>query len=126
MDFEQETFTPNAPYQNKRSESMATASLILGIVALLTSGCIYLAMVCGSLGIILALLSKGGATTISSQGRVGLILSSAGLILTLIIYIGLFAFVLNYYGGVDGLMQEYMNIYNVDSMEELYQSMGVL
>lgn len=104
---------------------MALASLILGTAALLTSGCIYLAIICGSLGIILALLSRGGSMTMSAQGKIGLTLSSVGLIFTIVLYVGLFIFVLNVYGGIDGLMQEYLNIYGVDSIEELYQMMGI-
>lgn len=123
MDFEQNMYT-QAPYQNKRSEGMAMASVILGVAALLTSCCIYIAMPCGALGIILALLSRGGHMNMSSQANVGLILSAIGLVLTITLIVASFVFVLSYYGGMDGLMQEYMNIYNVDSLEELYQSMG--
>lgn len=125
MDFQPNMHSTQTPYQNKRSENMALASLILGTAALLTSGCIYLAIICGSLGIILALLSRGGSMTMSAQGKIGLTLSSVGLIFTIVLYVGLFIFVLNVYGGIDGLMQEYLNIYGVDSIEELYQMMGI-
>lgn len=123
MDFEQNMYT-QTPYQNTRSEGMAMASVILGVAALLTSCCIYVALPCGALGIILALLSRGGHMTMSSQAKLGLILSAVGLALTILIIVVSFVFVFSYYGGMDGLMQEYMNIYNVDSLEELYESMG--
>ena len=129
MDFQPEMQPETQPqhtlWQNKRSENLATASFILGLIALLTSPCIYLAMVCGALGIILALLSRGGELTLNTQGKTGLLLSSVGLILTISIYVGLFIILMNYYGGIDGIMQEYMNIYGVETMEELYQSMGI-
>ncbi len=128
MDYTHDTTTPQAPNPDPcemQSVPMALASLILGIIALLTAGCIYLAMVCGALGIILALLSKGGSLTLHPKARAGLALSSAGLILTFVIYIMAFLFILSYYGGLDGLMQEYMNLYQVDSIEELYRIMGV-
>lgn len=109
MDYQPEMDT-GTPYTNKRSESMAMASVILGIAALLTSGCIYAALICGSLGIIFALLSRGGFLTMTTQAKTGLFLSAAGLILTILFYAVMIAFVLNYYGGFDGLMQEYMNM----------------
>ena len=125
MDFQQTP--PHSPNQNqeKHSEYMALASMILGIVATVTSGCIYLAIICGSLGIILALLSRGGQMHFPPQAKAGLILSCVGFALTTIIYLTAFFFIMQQYGGIDGLMQEYMNLYNVDTLEELYQSMGI-
>lgn len=125
MDFQQELYASNTPNLNKRSKNMAIASMILGIIALITCCCIYSAMVCGSLGIILALLSRGGNQTLESQGTAGLVLSSIGLALTLAIYIGIFLMMLRQYGGIDGILQEYMRLYNADTIEELYQNIGV-
>lgn len=126
MDFEQNIDRMETPNQNKRSDSMALASLILGIIAIVTSGCIYLAIVCGALGIILALLSRGGEMTFTSKSITGLTLSSIGLILTLLIYTAAFIIVINQFGGIDAFMQEYMKLYNGGSIEELYQSMGII
>ena len=126
MDFQQNPAMPHTPMKDKRSQSMAVASLILGIVAVFTSGCIYLALICGSLGIILALLSKGGELTLDAYGKAGLILSGIGLALTLLIYTAAFLFVLQQYGGIDGFLEEYLRLYNADTLEELYQSMGVI
>ncbi|MBC5714177.1 hypothetical protein H8S17_08150 [Roseburia sp. BX1005] len=122
MDYQPDGQTP---YQNTHSQNMALASLILGTLALLTCGCIYFAVVCASLGIIFALLSKGGSLTMNTSGKIGLVLSSLGLAFTLLLYIGLFLYVLKTYGGFDGFMQESLNFYGVDSIEELYQMMGV-
>lgn len=112
-------------WKNKRSDSMATASFVLGMISLLTSGCIYFALVCGALGIILALLSKGGEYTMNSQAKLGLVLSTLGLIFTIVIFVGMIAFTMYYYGGIDGVMQEYMNIMGAETMEELYEMMGI-
>ncbi len=125
MDFQPEMMQQNTPYKNKRSDSMATASFVLGLIALLTCSCIYSAMVCGALGMILALLSRGGEMKLNMYGKTGLLLSSAGLFLSIAFYVIMLVFLLNTYGGIDGIMQEYMNILGVDTMEELYQSMGV-
>lgn len=108
-----------------RSEHMETAALILGMTAVLTSPCIYAALICGSLGILFALLSKGGKMTAGRRGKTGLILSGLGLALTVAIYAGALYLLLEQYGGLDGLMQEYRKLYESGSLEELYQSMGV-
>lgn len=113
------------PYSNQASGQMALASMILGIVAVFTSGCIYLAVVCGALGMIFAFLSKGGGERIPPQGKAGLALSSIGLALTITIYLVAFLFMMQQYGGIDGLLQEYLKLYHVDTMEELYESMGI-
>ena len=52
--------TPNTSYIEKRSASMAIASLVLAIAGLVMGCCIYPAIIFGSLAIILALLSRGG------------------------------------------------------------------
>ena len=125
MDFQDMAF-PKAPVPDRRSKAMALASVILGIVALVTCCCIYLSIVCGSLGIILALLSKGGELTMDTKGQIGLTLSSVGLGLTLFLYIGLFLVMLSQYGGIDGILQEYMRMYQADTIEELYQMLSVV
>ena len=61
----------------------------------------------------------------NTSGKIGLVLSSLGLAFTLLLYLGLFLYVLKTYGGFDGFMQESLNFYGVDSIEELYQMMGV-
>ncbi|MCM1256479.1 MAG: DUF4190 domain-containing protein [Roseburia sp.] len=120
--------TPNSnmdQYRSRRSPGMATASLVLGIVSLVSSACIYAAMPCGALGMILALLSRGGTRKMDNQATVGLALSVCGLAFT-ILFTG-FSFLLTYkmYGGWDGIMREYMNLYGVDTLEELYQILGI-
>ena len=125
MDFEQETNIPHTSYQKKHSESMALAAMVLGMISLTACSCIYLSVVCGALGIILALLSKGGECEMNARARTGLALSSAGLILSIIAYTVSFFILLSQYGGIDGLLQEYMHFYNADTIEELYQILGL-
>ncbi len=126
MDFQQEGYTSQIPRPDKRSKGMSLASMVLGVIALVTCSCIYAAAVCGSLSIMLALLSRGGEMTLDSQAKAGLISGGIGLAMTLIIYIGAFLIMLYQYGGIEGIMREYMNLYNVDTLEELYQSLGVI
>lgn len=116
MDFQENINLPKTPIHQNRSENMALASMILGIIALLTSACIYLAVVCGALGIILALLSRGSEQSLSLRGKAGLILSSAGLLMTFLIYVSAILFIFLEYGGIEEFLKEY---------SDLYQSMGI-
>lgn len=78
-------------YQNntdKRSAGLATAALVLGIVSLVTIFSIVTPYVCGSLAIILGLLSKGGETTVDGRGKAGIITGTIALcLITLILFI---------------------------------------
>lgn len=116
MEFQENNDTQKNHTQTSRSETMALASMILGIVALLTSACIYLSVICGSLGIILALISRGSEQTLSLHSKVGLILSIAGLLMTFFIYLSAILYILLKYGGTEEFLQQY---------SDLYQSMGI-
>ena len=105
-------------YEDKRSPALATASIVMGIIALATSCCIYSAIVTGALSIIFALLSRGGEMTLDSKGKIGLTLGIIGLVLTIIVYAIMFAYMIHYYGSFDNMLdysnkfsQQYMQYY---------------
>ena len=50
----------NGKPADKRSIPMTTAAVVLSVIAVSTICCIYVSFLCGILGIIFALLSKGG------------------------------------------------------------------
>lgn len=114
MDFHQEPYQNinSAPPYNRRSQKMATASMTLGIAAMVTAGCIYPALICGALGIILAQLSKGGETTLDGPGRAGFLLSILGIALGIAFFCYGFYTIINVYGSFDNFMKEYMTLYN--------------
>ena len=87
MEFQENNDTKQNDTPTSRSETMA-------LVALLTSACIYLSVICGSLGIILALISRGSEQTLSLRSKVGLILSIAGLLMTFFIYLSAILYIL--------------------------------
>ena len=95
-------YQPPAP--NKRSAGMETAAFVLGIVSLATCACIYTSVVCGALAIMFALLSKGGATSMSNRARYALILGLIGLIATIIMYTTTFAYAIHTYGSIENLL----------------------
>lgn len=66
---------------------LAQASMVLGIVAVLTavSGTVYLPFLFGGVGIILAILSKGYSNTLPTKALVGIIACIASLILNFFI-----------------------------------------
>ena len=100
---------PNTSYIDKRSPSMAIASLILGIAGLAMSCCIYPAIIFGSLAIILALLSRGGEMTTSGYSKIGLILGIISIVCGILFV---------QFGGLEGYMQ-----YIEDLMEDMYPNL---
>ncbi|MFV0466989.1 MAG: hypothetical protein ACK5ML_13145 [Lachnospiraceae bacterium] len=114
----------NSQPASQEKNIMATAALILGIISLSTFFCVYLAFPSGALGITLALLSRGGQMKFPQMSKLALIISTAGFLFSIIVFVGLILFTLSYYGGYDGVMQQVMQIYGVDSLEELNQILG--
>lgn len=110
--------TPNAPhtdYIEKRSTSMAIASMALAIAGLVMGCCVYPAIIFGSLAIILALLSRGGERTTSGYAKAGLILGSIAIIFGILFLIYSLTVLFIQFGGLEG----YMNY-----MEEIMEEMG--
>ena len=75
--------------QPQRQSSMALASLIMGIIGIVTSCCCYGGLIFGSLGILFALLSKTG-DTMEGYAKAGLITSIIALFLAAMAMIFLF------------------------------------
>lgn len=72
---------PYPPYKKPGGDALATAAMTLGILSVATGVMLqfYLAMIFGSIGIVLALLSKGAAPKLTSRAKTGIISASAGL-----------------------------------------------
>ena len=75
--------------QPQKQSSMALASLIMGIIGIVTSCCCYSGMIFGSLGILFSLLSKMG-DTMEGYAKAGLITSIIALFLAAMAMIFLF------------------------------------
>jgi hypothetical protein len=78
---------PEKPVQS----SLSLASLVMGILGIITSCCCYGGLLFGSLGILFALLSKT-EDKLESYAKTGLITSSIALVLVvlvIIIYVGI-------------------------------------
>ena len=97
-----------SPYNSKRSGGLAVASLVMGILSLTASCCIYAAIPFGALAITFALLSRGGEQKLDTKGITGLTLGIMGLIATIVVFTFMFIYSVNYYGGLDKFL-EYSN-----------------
>lgn len=70
----------------------ATASLVLGIIAILTAfvGTVYPPVICAGLSVLLALLSRGGDRVLLPNARVGVITAVLGLVVNIVVVISAF------------------------------------
>lgn len=103
------------PQQNKRrSTKMENAALFLGIIAIATPCFVYPSLICGALGIVFALLSRGGETTLTSRAKIGLTLSAIGLgiVVFLLFYTVMYAYA--YYGGIEEMARDVYGSMGID------------
>lgn len=106
---------PNNSYIEKRSQSMAIASMALAIAGLVMGCCIYPAIIFGSLAIILALLSRGGEMTTNGYAKAGLIMGGIAIAFGILFFIYGLVTLLVQFGGIEGYL---------DYVEELMEKMG--
>lgn len=95
---------------DKRSKAMTTAATILSVIAMSATCCIYVSFICGILGIIFALLSKGGETTMSRNSQTALWISIFAIILTISLTIESFVMMIMQYGSLDAFWKTYMEM----------------
>lgn len=110
MDYES-----NKSYIEMRSAGMSVASLIMGILGLVMSCCVYPPIIFGSLAIIFALLSRGGEMHTNSYAKAGLILGIIAIICGILFLIYSVLTLLLQFGGIEGYLRY---------IEELMQDMG--
>lgn len=90
MDFYQNTPPEGQNIQRPYAEpggSFATASMVLGIISIISSitFTVYPAFVLGSIAIVLALLSKGRRPKLPSKAQAGIICAIAGIVMNTVI-----------------------------------------
>lgn len=111
MDFQPNySQTPNTSEQG--SASMAFASLAFGIVSIITS-CFGTSLIFGSLGLILALLSRGGGNAFPKNTIVGLTLNIIGVVIGCMLLLSSLILIVSF-GGIENFMntmQQYMDAY---------------
>ena len=95
-------------------DAMTTAAIVLSVIAIATTCCIYASLVCGSLAIILALLSRGDKKKLTPQGKLAVTTSSAAIAISVIATVIMFAVTIREYGSLENFMKAYSDL--VESM----------
>lgn len=128
MDFQQ-----NNPYTNNSypptlsrpsGDRLATAAMILGILSIFTAMTftIYPSLILGSIGIVLALLSKGRAPKLVSKAKLGSICAIAGILLTGLVCVTIIKMVHDDPALLEQTLDNFEQQYGI-SYEELINSM---
>lgn len=97
------------------SNSFSSAAMILGIVSLVSSCCLYISIPVGAVGIILAILSKGNSSRMDSRSKTGLGISIAGICISFVMIIAVL--VSDTYMGnttFNKVYQDYLDYYDND------------
>ena len=76
---------------NKAKHGYAVASLVLGIVSVVLCCCTWVGIICGIVGLVLAVVAKKAGNT-ESICKAGLILSIIGIVLSVVLLIFSLAF----------------------------------
>ena len=97
-------------FNNKRSQEMETASLVLGIIAIASCTCLNVSIICGSLSMLFALLSKGGASSMSSRAMFCFVLGLVSVLITICFYTVLIVYMLHEYGSLSGILNAYSDM----------------
>ena len=101
-------------FNNKRSQEMETASLVLGIIAIASCTCFNVSIICGSLSMLFALLSKGGASSMSSRAMFCFVLGLVSVLITICFYTVLIVYMLHEYGSLSGILNAYSDMTGID------------
>lgn len=101
-------------FNNKRSQEMETASLVLGIIAIATFTCLNVSIICGSLSMLFALLSKGGASSMSSRAMFCFVLGLVSVLVTICFYTVSIVYMLHEYGSLSGILNAYSDMIGID------------
>ncbi|MCM1122436.1 MAG: hypothetical protein NC416_07630 [Eubacterium sp.] len=114
---------PPAPAR-PRGDGLATAAMALGILSAVTAMTltIYPSLVFGSIGIVLALLSKGCAPKLISRAKIGVICAIAGILFTGAIFFTTVKMVYDNPAILEQALDNFEKEYGV-SYEELINSM---
>lgn len=101
-------------FNNKRSQGMETASLVLGIIAIASCTCLNVSIICGSLSMLFALLSKGGASSMSSRAMFCFVLGLVSVLITICFYTASIVYMLHEYGSLSGILNAYSDMTGID------------
>ncbi len=103
----------NHDANERRSNPMATAAVVLGILSIVLSSTFYIAIPCGAIAVICAILSRDNHP-MANRGKIGILLGTAGLVVSVILTANTVRYV---FGTSEGrsLLQSYYQYYTGDS-----------
>jgi hypothetical protein len=100
---------------------MENISVLLGAMALLSVMIVYPTLICGSMAIVFALLSKGGERSITARARTGLILGIIALVVMAFLVTYVIMLVIGMYGGLSNLPYDaYGNLNTGTILNDMY------
>lgn len=106
-------------------DAMLTASVVLSVIAIATTCCIYASVICGSLGIILALLSRGQKKQLTPQGKLAVMTSTAAIVISIIATVIMFAVTIREYGSLENFMKAYSDLVESMTGMPLFEGSGI-
>ncbi len=104
-------------YSYRRSNPMATAAVVLGILSIVFSAVFYLALPCAAIAIICAILSRDNRP-LSGRGKAGIICGAVGIVVSLALTISAFYVVFTTEDGRNYL-QYYYEYYTGDTETDI-------
>lgn len=113
-DYNRYNYNDPRNFNNKRSQEMETASLVLGIIAIASCTCLNVSIICGSLSMLFALLSKGGASSMSSRAMFCFVLGLVSVLISICFYTVLIVYMLHEYGSLSGILNAYSDMIGID------------
>ena len=111
--------------QARPQDVMLTASIVLSVISIATTCCIYSSIICGSLSIILALLSRGQQKTLSPQGKMAIMTSAAAIIISVLATVIMFVVTIREYGSVENFLKAYADIMESMTGMPLFEEGGI-
>lgn len=126
MDFHSDdNFSGQYRPQARPQDVMMTASIVLSVIAISTTCCIYASIICGSLSIILALLSRGQQKKLSPQGKMAIMTSTAAIIISVLATVIMFVVTIREYGSVENFLEAYSDIIESMTGMPLFEEGGI-
>ena len=104
---------------------MLTASIVLSVIAIATTCCIYASIICGSLSIILALLARGDKKQLAPQGRMAVMTSAAAIAISILATVIMFAVTISEYGSLENFFKVYSDIMESMTGMSLTEGSGI-
>ena len=90
-----------------------------------TTCCIYASIVCGSLSIILALLSRGQQKKLSPQGRMAVMTSTMAIVIAVAATVIMFMVTIREYGSFENFLKAYSDIMESMTGMPLFEEGGI-